>query len=296
MSKISPAITIIIPAYNREVLIEETLRSITQQSYTNFECLIIDDGSLDRTVDVIKQFCSSDSRFELILRPGNRTKGAPECRNIGLEKAQGEYIQFFDSDDIMLPEMLLDKVTNLRNSTSAMFVVSKLGLLNEIGEVEHPEQRLICPGGFEGFLKNKISFYTPGPMFRRDYLLNQVMAFEPKLVRHQEWEYYTRLMAESPVYNVLDQYHCLYRLHTESIKAKSDKEGNLHYRRSKLLAIQLLNKNLKFREAKVIKKIFWPYGITTLKVALYNFHLLMIFLSIKWLISLRLSGIKSTRT
>ena len=94
-------VSIIIPTYNRAHLIADTLESILEQSYPNWECLIIDDGSTDATKILIQRYCDSDKRIQYHQRPSNKPKGANACRNYGLQKAKGAYIVFFDSDDLM---------------------------------------------------------------------------------------------------------------------------------------------------------------------------------------------------
>lgn len=94
-------ISIIIPIYNRADLIEETLQSIKQQTYEDWECIIVDDGSTDDTFDVVEQLTSNDSRFKLYKRPKDLLKGPSSCRNYGVSLSSGAFIQFFDSDDVM---------------------------------------------------------------------------------------------------------------------------------------------------------------------------------------------------
>ena len=88
-------ISIIIPTYNRAHLIGETLDSVLAQTYPHWECLFIDDGSTDNSIEVIQAYTKQDKRMKLFTRPAHRMKGANACRNIGLENAVGEYIVFF---------------------------------------------------------------------------------------------------------------------------------------------------------------------------------------------------------
>jgi glycosyltransferase involved in cell wall biosynthesis len=92
--------------YNRAHFIEETLCSIQNQSFSNWECLIIDDGSKDKTVEVLKPYLDKDDRFQYIKRSSKYKKGLPGCRNMGLDLAEGDYIIFFDDDDIVHPQLL----------------------------------------------------------------------------------------------------------------------------------------------------------------------------------------------
>jgi len=95
-------ISIIIPLFNRCVLIKETLDSLLWQTFQDWECIIVDDGSTDNSIEVINKYLKTDNRFKLIIRD-RLPKGAPTCRNIGLSSAVSEFVMFFDSDDIFMP-------------------------------------------------------------------------------------------------------------------------------------------------------------------------------------------------
>lgn len=102
------SVSIISPVYNRAEIIIDTINSIQNQTYTFWEFIIVDDGSTDCTIDVIKEFSQSDERILLIERD-RLPKGAPTCRNIGYENASGDYIIFLDSDDILFPDALKNR-------------------------------------------------------------------------------------------------------------------------------------------------------------------------------------------
>ena len=114
-----PQVTIIMATYNRASFIVETLASIRNQVFTDWECLIIDDGGTDNTATVIAPFLKVDNRFQFLKRPDIHLKGLPGCRNYGLDLAKGEYIIFFDDDDIVHPQNLELTVLELsRNAVS----------------------------------------------------------------------------------------------------------------------------------------------------------------------------------
>lgn len=95
-----PLVSVIIPSYNRAAMIGETLESVLTQTYQNWECIVVDDGSSDNTRKVIEDYVKIDTRIQLFKRV-RIPKGPPTCRNIGLEKSNGEYIIFLDSDDLL---------------------------------------------------------------------------------------------------------------------------------------------------------------------------------------------------
>jgi hypothetical protein len=90
--------------YNRATLVGETLDSVLAQTYADWECIVVDDGSTDNSVEVVQKYVDKDSRFKLLIRPKDRIKGGPTCRNIGYENSTGEIVYWFDSDDLLSPE------------------------------------------------------------------------------------------------------------------------------------------------------------------------------------------------
>ncbi len=98
----APEISIIVPAYNEEKHIARCLDSILNQTFTDFEILCVDDGSSDKTFDIIKKYSEKDSR---IIPLKNTGKGVASARNYGIENSKGNYIGFVDSDDFIQPQM-----------------------------------------------------------------------------------------------------------------------------------------------------------------------------------------------
>lgn len=95
-----PKVSVIIPNYNNGMYIQECLESVRLQTLTDFECIIIDDGSTDNSVEIIKQFVRADHRFKLIRQ---KNAGVGAARNRGLDVARGDWIAYLDSDDCYLP-------------------------------------------------------------------------------------------------------------------------------------------------------------------------------------------------
>lgn len=123
----NPLVSIIIPVFNRSHLIKETLQSVKNQFLNTWECIIVDDGSTDVTVDVVADFIKGDNRFLLLVRPDNRKKGASTCRNIGLENSKGRFIQFLDSDDIISPDKIDEQLKMLTVQSELSFAFCKWG-------------------------------------------------------------------------------------------------------------------------------------------------------------------------
>lgn len=125
-------ISIIIPTHNREKLLGETLRYVREQSYENWECIIVDDGSQDNTKNLVASF--NENRFIYIYIEKH---GRSHARNVGLEAAKGKYIQFLDSDDLILESKLQKSVTNLSQEN---FEFKRIAITNFecfSGSIEH---------------------------------------------------------------------------------------------------------------------------------------------------------------
>lgn len=106
--------SIIIPSFNSERTINETLISVENQTYKNWECLIVDDNSSDNSKDIINKICSKNKKFRLIRLPENR--GVSNARNTGIEKSNGKYICFLDSDDLWEKDFLMKSLNLLINT------------------------------------------------------------------------------------------------------------------------------------------------------------------------------------
>lgn len=118
----SPIISIITPAYNAEKTINETIQSVLNQTYNNWELLIIDDCSTDKTKEIIHNYTSVDKRIKYFKT--DKPSGGPSIpRNIGIKNSNGRYIAFLDSDDIWLPNKLEEQL-NFLLSHNYKFVYS----------------------------------------------------------------------------------------------------------------------------------------------------------------------------
>lgn len=107
-------VSIIMPNYNCERFLKDSINSVLNQTYKNWELLIVDDCSTDNSLDIIKQFCNKDSRIKFFLNDLN--SGAAASRNLALRKANGKWIAFLDSDDIWLPRKLEIQVSFMQTN------------------------------------------------------------------------------------------------------------------------------------------------------------------------------------
>lgn len=214
----NPIVSIIIPTYNRAHLIGETLDSIIAQTYTHWECIIVDDGSTDNTFEILHTYQKKDDRFLLFKRPNNRLKGANACRNIGIDKALGEYIVFFDSDDLMTPNHIETKLKGFKND-SIDFVITKTKYFNK------PEYKKDHKYNFDrfslnlnNFLAQRVKWLTLDVCIKTE--IASQLRFNEKLQAGQEFNFYAKLLSLTTQGIFLPKVISLRRYHEGSIQNK----------------------------------------------------------------------------
>ena len=124
-------ISVIIPVYNVENYLEECLKSVQNQTYTNIEVLLVNDGSTDKSKLICERYCKEDRRFQLL---NQENQGLSAARNNGVASSTGEFIAFVDSDDIILPnylETLIHYMTDEIDIVESQFTLSKKEFLDE---------------------------------------------------------------------------------------------------------------------------------------------------------------------
>lgn len=141
--------SVIVPAYNAEKYIEQTLDSILSQSYSDIEVIVIDDGSTDATADKVRKLAEGDTRVKYIYQ--QNSGGPAKPRNVGLAAAQGEYIFIFDADDIMFPGKIEKYIDIFLSNNSIDVIFSDFQVIDELGNVlaesflhEYQSFRRIC--------------------------------------------------------------------------------------------------------------------------------------------------------
>ncbi len=209
----APIISIIIPTYNRAHLIIETLQSISKQTYTLWECILIDDDSTDDTIQVIKNYIKNDNRFSIHQRPEHLPKGANACRNYGFELSKGSYIQFFDSDDIMLSHCLEDRKTVVEKE-NLDFVAFAMSDIIEGEIIDNPPLYMTNSqdDALEEFIKSRIiPWNLQRTLFRKSFL-NKDNLFNTNLQRFQDIEFNIRLLINGNLlFKMINTVDCYYR-------------------------------------------------------------------------------------
>lgn len=211
-------VSIIIPAYNRAHLIGETLDSIISQTYTNWECIVVDDGSTDKTLEVVAAFAKADSRISYYKRPNNLLKGANACRNYGFDLSKGIYINFFDSDDLMHEDKLKLQVESLKKGSDDFNVCQTIVFEGDFNGNGILRSRLLkTEDPFNDFIAHKIKWLTQAPLLRREVIEKYEIRFNEELQQSQELDLFVRLLNCTTSYSVIDQPLVFLRKHADSI-------------------------------------------------------------------------------
>lgn len=203
-------ISIIIPVYNRASLILETVDSILAQTYKHWECVIVDDGSTDNTIEVLQAIATKDSRFKIYQRPNHLTKGPNSCRNYGFEKSSGAIINWFDSDDLYQPNAL-EEVISKYDISKIDAVVVKVERFNfKTGETVD-FNKIISNNLIEDYLVGDVTFYVCGPFWKRTFIAQQQELFDPKIRNLDDWDFNLRMLYQKPKIEYLNTALIRYR-------------------------------------------------------------------------------------
>jgi len=236
-----PLVSIIIPTYNRAHLIGETLDSVLAQTYTNWECIVVDDGSTDGTDKLLTAYCEKDARLQYFKRE-ILPKGASHCRNIGLEKASGEYCMFLDSDDLLLDFCIENRLDNIKLFPDNFFWVFPMIKKNNKNEL------LVCKipkkiSYLEDFLSYRIHWGIMCTLWDIKFL-KSINGFNVLYPRLNDPEIHIRAMLEAKTkYLVFSDIKpdCFYRYDAE---IKDGKDFAIKYYQSLILFIPDITRKL----------------------------------------------------
>ncbi|MBT6004733.1 MAG: glycosyltransferase family 2 protein [Prolixibacteraceae bacterium] len=201
------------PVYNVEKYLQEAIESILNQTYSNFEFLIINDGSSDKSGEIINSY--NDSR--IVYLQNNKNKGLVYTLNYGISLAKGEYIARMDGDDISLPDRFETQVAIMGKFKDIVVCGSWMktfGLDNECIWSTPTQDALI-----KASLVFASCIYHPTTMFRRETLIKNRLNYDPKYIHAEDYELWIRLADFGELANI-SQVLLKYRKHTNSVGSK----------------------------------------------------------------------------
>lgn len=228
-------ISVITASYNYAQYIEEAINSVINQTYQDWELIIVDDGSSDNSVEIIKSYCDKDSRIKFFQHENGQNKGLKETILLGLSHATGDWIAFLESDDIFAPENLRKKAEIVEEGKKAgrqevKLIFNKMSYLCETAESERQIK-------FHEKKQRKLAkMLFPQNMFYQFYVRNMILSFSCVMVNAQtlknadfdtpndimiDWWLWINLAYENDFY-YLDEELTLWRLHDKSYISQND--------------------------------------------------------------------------
>lgn len=195
----TPAVSVLLPVYNAQRYVATAIESVLTQSFDDFELILIDDGSMDHSLGILREFEQRDDRVRVISRPNTGIVGA---LNDGLAAARGEFIARMDADDLSLPARFQMQVQFLREHLECVLVGSRVMLID-------PDGSPICEWAKEttheeidgGHLALRWPVVHPAVMMRRD-VLNQVGGYRKQYNTLEDLDLFLRLAEQGRLANL----------------------------------------------------------------------------------------------
>jgi glycosyltransferase involved in cell wall biosynthesis len=191
----SPLVTVVIPAYNVAKYVGETVDSVLRQTFRDFEYLVVDDGSADNSIDVVKAHVGDDPRFRLVA---GEHRGPSAARNAGIREAKGQYIAFLDGDDRWHPKFLerqLRLIQSLPPDVGVVFCRSRLVLEN--GTLVFFQWQRAGRYDFDDFLVNSNPARNGSSLLIRKSCFADVGGFDEELPHLEDLDMWLRIAANS---------------------------------------------------------------------------------------------------
>lgn len=209
-------VSVVIPAYNVEKTITETIKSIQQQTFSDWEIIVINDGSTDRTVEVINSI--EDPRMKIFSYENG---GLPVARNRGIVHATGEFITFIDADDLWTPDKLELQLSALQQHPEAGVAYSWTAFIDEKSNFLYAWEPVFAEGNVYPQLLVRNFISSGSNILVRRQFIESAGEFDPSLKSVEDWDYYLRLAALCP-FALVPKYQILYRKTSQSMTSKVD--------------------------------------------------------------------------
>lgn len=254
-------VSIIIPCYNQASFLAETLDSVLQQTYGNWECIIVNDGSPDNTEEIAQRYCDKDSRFKYLYKNNG---GLSSARNAGIKFSTGDYILPLDSDDKIASNYLLEAVNVLESNDKIKIVYCKAELFGEKSCLwELPEY------SFERILGGNVIFCSA--LYRRaDY--DKTNGYNQNMIHgFEDWDFWLSILENGGEVFCIDKIMFYYRIRKESMLRSLDANKNEYLRKTiwenhrKLYSENFLNPIYSFEYLLISKSLEYRLGSFILK-------------------------------
>ncbi len=199
-----PLVSVIIPAYNYAHYLPFTLDSVVEQTLSDWECLIIDDGSTDNTKDVAEKYTVADRRIKYFYKANG---GLSSARNYGLQIAQGKYVIFLDADDMLENNNLKHLSEFLENQNGNNAVFGKFVKFYDDGTSEYPwyqeyNYREGLQTDFHSRLVEKNSLPPCAPLSPLSIIKEHNLTFDESLTSYEDWDFWLKLSSYCNFYYI----------------------------------------------------------------------------------------------
>lgn len=213
---IAPTISIIVPCYNQAQYLSETLQSVLEQEYQNWECIIVNDGSPDNTEEVAKRWVEKDSRFKYFKKENS---GVADTRNYGIKQAQGDYILPLDGDDKIDSKYIQKALEIFSHDNETKLVYSNLILFDA-----KDEKLILQDYSYKNMLVENQIFVSA--IFRRTDFLNTA-GFNPNMTAGlEDWDFWITFLKVTDKVVKINEFLFFYRIKVNSRSTSINKEKN----------------------------------------------------------------------
>lgn len=201
MNKIEVA-SVIIPSYNRAKHITKALDSVYAQTYRPIEVIVVDDGSTDNTKEVIESWAKTNDNDSFITRyVCQENGGAPAARNTGIKEAKGKYLQFFDSDDILLPKKLELQIALMEKEDTSLCICD----YEHVDKSKNFLRKMSNNRSLNEFIETFVGQHTSIGIIRKDFLIKNKLLWNPKIKKRQDTDFYTKIAILVPKISYIEE-------------------------------------------------------------------------------------------
>ncbi len=214
----NPKISVIIPTYNRGNLIQNTINSVLNQTFTDWELLVIDDGSTDNTKEIVQEFIKKDSRVKYFYEENSGCPSGP--RNLGVENAKGEYVAFLDSDDEWFPTKLekqLDIFTNSKNPKLGVVACYLYIKDNKTGKIVSKRDTYYMGNILNKLLMDTSLMFTSSCIMTKLSILKEVGPFDSRFKVSEDVDMWLRISELGYEFDYVPEYLLNYLVHGSNI-------------------------------------------------------------------------------
>lgn len=225
MSDNSILISVIIPNFNYAHYLNDTVNSVLNQTYSNIECIIVDDGSTDNSIEIILELEKKDIRVRSVFKQNG---GLSSARNAGIKAAKGEYIAFLDADDLWKPEKLQHQIECLQKNTELNFIFSNYTGFYPDGKTEDFKHEFGNPDFFDFIRQNPIAGSASSVLIAK-HIINKTGYFDESLRSTEDHDYWFRCLLSGAKMQFCNHHDVLIRLHQSSMSKNLQRMNFFNY-------------------------------------------------------------------